>query len=890
MSTAIAVVTALGVVVAILANLTNIARFMEERRSKRAAAVTALTGTAAPTGSGTTADLTAVLLPTAAPPTELEVAVPVGVGRSSAAARTEAPATGQAGTAGSGRRWRRAGSGAAWPALADDDQRPPLDVVELPRQLTPFIGRRQALDQLTELLRDDGVRLVTVHGPGGIGKSRIAIEVASRLEDEYPDGVAFVALDAVRDAALLAGEIATALGLRETAGGGPIERLVASLARRQMLLILDNFEGLLDGVPLLSRLLSAAPGLKILVTSRSVLRARGEVAFPIPPMLLPDPRHGVSVEDALQFGGVELFVARAKDVSPDFELDEENLQAVIEICRRVDGLPLAIELAAARLRTLPPSALLERMDRRLPLLTGGPRDAPARQRTLRDTIAWSYEQLGEQEKYLFARLSVFDGPTYLEAIESVLGDRQLLDQLAALVDSSLLMRVDPDAGLFNMLETIREFAQERLESDPERERWRAVHARYYRMFASIASAALRAPDQATWLDRLRHSDGNLRASLTYLCDGGDKVETLRLAVDLRPYWQRVGALSEGRRWLERGLELPDELPRPLEGAALLAKGVLAWRQGDLEAARPALEASLSIAREVDDPASSITALRSLGALAQNKADYATAKRLMQESVTLAVRAGDTEAEANSYLSLGNVALDQGLHEEADAHYRKSKELSASIADTLGLAYAIDNLGVSAWHRGDLDLATELSDQALALYEQLDMQSGRANVWHRRCLVALERGRLKEAEFEGGRALAVRLAQGEDRAGAFVLYDLARVALASRNPALAKERLARGFELARPQGAPVIDVLFVEGTAAYLEQVGEEHDAYLLLAAAESWRARLGVPIAPVVLEHQRRLGKRLSGRLDAFTRAGIEERARSLSVSDLLEQTAVQLA
>lgn len=888
MSTAIAVVTALGVVVAILANLTNIARFMQERRSRRDASSNGGGGAAAQSPG----NLATVVIPTAEPQTGFVGAAPAG-DRTSQVGAGQAAVSGQTRNTpvpGSGRRQRRASAGAAWPALADDDQRSPLFAAALPRSLTPFIGRRSTLPQLIELLREDDVRLVTVHGPGGIGKSRLAIEAASQLEDEYQDGVAFVALDAVRDADLLAGEIATALGLRESAGGGPIERLVASLARRQMLLILDNFEGLLEGVPLLSRLLSAAPDLKLLVTSRSVLRARGEVAFPIPPMLLPQPNHGVSVADALEFGGVALFVARAQDVSPNFELDEENLDAVIEICRRVDGLPLAIELAAARLRTLPPAALLERMTKRLPLLTGGPRDAPARQRTLRDTIAWSHDQLGEPEKYLFARLSVFDGPTYLEAIESVLGDRYLIDQLAALVDSSLLMRVDPDAGLFNMLETIREFAQERLESDPEHERWREVHARYYLMFASIASAALRAADQATWLERLRHSDGNLRTALTYLSDGGHKLETLRLAVDLRPYWQRVGALSEGRRWLERGLEMAGEAPRPLAGAALLAKGVLAWRQGDLDVARPALEESLAIAREVEDLSCSITALRSLGALAQNQADYQTAKRLMLESVELAVRAKDTEAEANSYLSLGNVALDQGFHDEADANYRKSKELSASISDTLGLAYAIDNLGVSAWHRGDLDEATEFSDQALSLYEQLDMQSGRANVWHRRCLVALERGRLKEAEFEGSRALAVRIAQGEDRAGAFVLYDLARVALASRNPALAKERLARGFELARPQGAPVIDVLFVEGTAAYLSQVGEEEEAYLLLAAAETWRARLGVPVAPVVLDSQRKLGKRLSGRLDGFTRAATEERARSLSERELLETTAVHLA
>ena len=856
MSTAIAVITALGVVVAIMANLTNIARFFGDRRKRR--------GQGEPrTDNGERfGDLSLSLI--AAP--------------GSGAAPVSPPL-------------RRADyTSAAWPAAVHNDEADALSATVLPSPATAFIGRATSLAKLTELLQDDEVRLLTIHGPGGIGKSRLAIEIAERLSKDFADGVAFVPLDALHDTDLLVAEISAALGLREAPGSGPLQRLVDSLAPRELLLVLDNFEGLLAGVPLLGKLLAAAPGLKILVTTRTVLRARGEVAFSVPPMLLPAQGESPTPRDAYEYGGVQLFVDRAKDADPAFELDDDNVAAVVEICRRVDGLPLGIELAAARLRTLTPVALLARMTKRLPLLTGGPRDAPARQRTLRDTIAWSHDQLAEHEKLVFARLSVFDGTTFLEAIESVMGDDDLIDVIGSLVDSSLLMRVGQDAELYLMLTTIREFAQERLGSEPDAERWHEVHARYYRMFASVASAALRAPDQAEWLKRLRQSDGNLRAALTHLCERGPAEEAVRLAVDLRPFWQRVCTLAEGRRWLHRALNLGGDLPEELRGTALLAAGVLAWRQGDLREAQPLLTEALEIARRVEDLPTCITALRSLGALAQNQADFSVARVLMEESVALAKQTGDLEAEANSYLSLGNVALDLGRHEEAELCYAKSRELSAAIADTLGLAYAEDNLSVSAWHRGDLDLASKQAEKAMELYELLDLQSGRANVWHRRCLLALERGRLDEAEFEGNRALAVRLSQGEDRAGAFVLYDLARVSLARRNAASARDRLARGIAMARPQGAPVLDMLFVEGTVAYLSLVGNEEDAYLLQEAAKLWRTRLAVPVAPVNHDEHRRLEKRLNARLSATARAGLVTRAAALSVTDLLELTTKHLS
>ncbi len=786
---------------------------------------------------------------------------------------------------------RRRGTGAAWPALADHDQQvvkptPP----RLPLPPTSFVGRSDLLSSLAGTITDPGVRLVTVHGPGGIGKSRLAIEVAGLVEDSFPDGVVFVSLDAVRDVDLLAGEVLASLEVRENESGGPEERLVDALVDRKMLLILDNFEGLLGGVPLLSRLLSKAPMLKLLVTSRQMLRARGEVAFSVPPMGLPERRIEISPEDAMQFDAVRLFVDRADDVSPGFSLDADNVDAVIEICRRVDGLPLPIELAAARVRTLPPAALLERMTRRLPVLTGGPRDAPARQQTLRATIAWSYDQLVEAEQLLFARLAVFDGVTYLDAVESVLADTNLLDGIGSLVDASLLMRLSPEEEAYHMLETLREFATERLEELPDHDALRLRHARYFVVFGGIAGDGLRGAEQHDWLRRLRASDGNLRAALGTLLDRGMATEALRLAADLRPYWHRVGALSEGRRWLGRGLAAGSDAPPALRGAAMLADGVLAWRQGDLKGARPQLETALEVSKGLGDDASSIVALRTLGAIAQNSADYQVAERSMRESLELALKTNDLEAQANTYLSLGNVALDMGHHDEAEERYRRSRDLAEDAGDTLGYAFAIDNLSVSAWHRGDLSEAARLADEVMAIYEELDLQGGRANVWHRRCLIAIERGHLEVAESEGVRALAVREAQGEDRGASFVLYDLARVALSRRDVVTARERLARGLTLAMRQGAPAVEVLYVEGAAWYLSLLGKHEEAYSMLAAAKAWRHEMGVPIAPVNVERQSRLGRMLEGRLDTYTRTALEARARELDPADLLERTCGVLA
>lgn len=885
MSALIAAVTALGVVIAILSNLTNIARFFADRRERRAKAEAgAPSGAMSSVASGATsgAMLDQVVVPTTA------TGLP-NPGASTTPTRTRAR---QSQEALGSRSTSLTAAVTAWPALTDDDVAPPLLLPPLPHALTTFIGRKEPLQNLTALLRRPDVRLVTLHGPGGIGKSRLAVEAASRVGDAFPDGVAFVPLDTVREPGLLATAIAFSLGLRETSSGGPLERLAEALRDRHMLLVLDNFEGLLSAVPDLSRLLSATRSVRVMVTSRSVLRATGEVAFPVPPMAVPASHETLDPTAALTFGGVQLFVDRARMVSPKFVLDGENYDEVIDICNRLDGLPLAIELAAARLRTISIYTLRDRMTRRLPLLTGGPRDAPERQRTLRDTIAWSYEQLSPEDRTLFTRLAVFEGNAYLEAVENVIGGGPtLLDGLAALCDASLLTRADPEQERFGMLETLREFALEMLDQDPEAGALRERHARYFLGVATIAAEGLRAAGQELWLERIRLDAGNFHKAIATFVERGMAEEAMRFTAALRPFWQRVGALAYGRQRLGEAMRLPNAptAPATVRAAALLAEGALAWRQGDLRGAEPLLERSLALAREEGDQPTIAGTLRTLGVLAQNRAEYAKAEPLLRESIELARSMSDIEAEANAYLSLGNIALDQGRLDEAARYYVESQRLSERISDTLGTAFAIDNQSVAAWQRGQLDQAMRLTERASALYEQLELDSGRANSWHRQALVALARKQLDEAERLAHKALKVRRAHGEGRGAAFLLYDLARIALARGNAEQARAFLTEGLHLVRPQQAPVIEVLYLEGVAAYLTLAGLPEEAYLLATVAKDWRARIGVPVAPINQEEHRAWDRKLAQWLSESERAAIAAQAREVKPPAALDRAAALL-
>ncbi len=457
----------------------------------------------------------------------------------------------------------------------------------LPTPLTRLIAREQEMLAAHQLLRRADVRLLTLVGPGGTGKTRLGLEVAATLADHFPDGVVFVNLVPLRDPGLLIPTIADALGVREQGGRTALERLKEALRARHVLLVLDNFEQIISAAVLVAELLSACPGLKALVTSRELLRVRGEQAFPVSPLSVPDVRYATSGERVSQYAAVQLFIERALAVRPDFAVTNQNAAAVAELCQRLDGLPLAIELAAARSTLFAPEALLARLGSRLKLLTGGSRDLPARQQTLRNTIAWSYDLLTDAEQKLFRRLTAFVGGRSMPAVEAVCAaggdlDLDVVDGLSSLVDKSLLLHdVATGEPWFLMLETIWEYGLEQLERSGEAEATRRAHAGYYLQLVEQAEPHLWGAGQDQWLSRLEQEHDNLRAALAWYTTQDEGVEpALRMAGLLWRFWEMRGHWTEGQQWLEQALSRRLQASPSVRWVALHGAGNLALARGE----------------------------------------------------------------------------------------------------------------------------------------------------------------------------------------------------------------------------------------------------------------------------------------------------------------------
>jgi len=469
----------------------------------------------------------------------------------------------------------------------------------LPESLTSFVGREREIEAAGEVLLREDVRLLTLTGAGGYGKTRLAVEMARRVVESFPDGVHFVSLAPVSDPTLVVPTIARSLGLVEMASQSILESLKGRLRDELVLLVLDNFEQVLEAAPNVADLIAACSQLRVLVTSRTPLRLSGEQEFPVSPLAVPGLERLPAPELLIANESVSLFVQRARGVLPDFELTVENTQSVAEICVRLDGLPLAIELAAVRIRLLSTQAMLSRLQGQLALLTGGARDLPARQRTMRATIEWSHELLVEEEKRLYRRLGVFAGGFTLVAAEAVCGDQgepDVLDVLSGLVGSSLVQRAEEAEGesRFRMLETVREYAGERLEAGGEAEEMRRRHAVYFLALTEEAEPELRGARQVEWLARLEADHDNLRAALGWSLGGGDRELGLRLAGSLWFFWHTRGHWSDGRRWLEGALGEATAAPSAAWATAHLGLGVLALWQNDLGRAEARLRESLAL--------------------------------------------------------------------------------------------------------------------------------------------------------------------------------------------------------------------------------------------------------------------------------------------------------
>ena len=657
-----------------------------------------------------------------------------------------------------------------------------------------------------------------------MGKTRLALEAAAGMGRHFVHGVLCLSLAPVRDPWLVAPVLAATLGVPQRQGQSRLDSLKEALRDRTQLLVLDNFEQVLPAAPLLVELVTACPGVRLLVTSRAALRISGEQEFAVLPLQLPGP--GAAMRSPAELGRVEavqLFVDRARAVRSDFALSEQTAEAVANICKRLDGLPLAIELAAAWTRVLEPSELRSRLQRRLPLLMAGTRDLPPRQQTLRAAIGWSHELLAADERRLFRQLAVFTGGCTLEAAEAVCGADSTLLVLARLVEQSLL-RQEPtgDETRFGMLETTREYALEQLEASGEADVLRRQHASYYLRLADAAKPELSGPRQAEWLERLEREHANFRAALRWALDMGEADTALRLAAALNGFWEARGHLAEGRHWLEAALAGGESQPPANRAAALHGAAILALRQGDHSGAASLLEEALALRRACGDNAGAAASLNTLANAIMNLGDYVRARACFQESLRMQRELNDPRGVAMALHNLGTLAATEGDHQAARRLLEEGLALRRELGDLAGIALALDNLGVVLRLLGGYAEADSRLEEGLKLRRHLGHKWGISSSLANLAQSALDQG------------------------------DAARAAT------LTRESLRIAWEIGDNVWIPNC----LEELAGALLHEGQALEAARLLGAAATLRERVGCPPAPYELP-----------RIEGFT-AGVRARLK----------------
>ncbi len=721
----------------------------------------------------------------------------------------------------------------------------------LPLQRTAFIGREHETAGLRQLLSRIDVQLVTLTGPGGIGKTRLALQVAGEIADQFPGGVCFVPLSAIGEGGLIASTIAQSVGVRETGNKSPQQSLIEYVGglSQPMLLLLDNFEHLVSAAPLVAQLLTPGPNLKVVVTSQAPLHVYGEHEFPVPPLALPDPRSIPPLEVLSRLPAIALFAARARAVKHEFALTKENAPVVAAICARLDGLPLAIELAAARIKLLSPSAMLARLEGRLNLLTGGARDLPSRQQTLRGTVDWSYSLLNAAEQTLFRRLSVFAGGCTLEAVEAVCdtkGDLGLdvLDGMASMVDKSLAQQVEAadTETRFRMLSTLREYALERLAESDDEPATRRAHAAYYLVLAEEGAEEVAA--QPEWLDRFEIEHENFRLAIDYLVRTGDAEWGFRMGAALFRFWETREHLTEGRNAIARLLALGGSASRPkLRARLLFAGAVLAAAQGDYNSALPLFEESLETCVKLNDKRGVAVELNALAVNARDRGEFAAASSLFERCVAIWKDLGDPANIARALSNLASVMKSQGEYERASSLYDECLTMFRQMGDGAGVAWTLNYLGDVAREKADFVAARSFCEQSLLEFRQLRDSWGIASTLSDLASLGCDQGNNSEARCLYGESIKVFQELGHKRGIARALECLAVSAAAQSNAELSLHLAGAAAALRQRLGVPLTPT-----EQPRLEKALEFARRTLGNAAGTAWMEGWAMPVEQAIHE------------------------------------------